>query len=93
MSEYLDYKNCKCRIKVAYSLVEECDKNTDKNDVIHNETLSIKDYNKSSNKDLNTSSSSDPCKPYVALSILFLMINVPICAFVYFYFNLHPKKN
>ena len=31
ISEYLDYKNCKCRKKAAYSLVEECNKNTDKN--------------------------------------------------------------
>ena len=93
MSEYLDYRNCKCRNKAAYSLVEECDKNTDKNEVIHNETLLIKEYNKSINKDLNTSSSSDPCKPYVALSILFLMISVTISgAFVYFYLNSRPKK-
>ena len=94
MSEYLDYKNCKCRKKVAYSLVEECDKNTDKNEVIHNETFSIKEYNKSTNIDLNTSSSSDSCKPYVAFSILFLIISVTISAeFVYFYVNSRPKKN
>ena len=66
ISEYLDYKNCKCRKRVAYSLVEECEENADKNEIIHNETLSIKEYNKSTNKDLNTLSSSDPCKPYVA---------------------------
>ena len=62
MSEYLDYKNRKCRKKVAYLLVEECDKNTDKNEIIHNKTFSIKECNKSTNNDLNTSSSSDPCK-------------------------------
>ena len=79
--------------KVAYSLVEECDKNTDKNEVIHNETLSIKEYNKSTNKDLKTSSSSDPSKPYVALSILLLLISVTTSgAFVYFYLNSRPKK-
>ena len=82
MSEYLDYKNC----RAAYSLVEECDKNTDKN-----ETLSIKEYNKSTNTDLNTSSSSDPCKPFVALSILFLIISITISdAFVYFCLNTRP---
>ena len=44
-------------------------------------------------KDLYTLSSSDPCKPYVALSILFLMIGVTIRgAFVYFYLNSCPKK-
>ena len=92
-SEYLDCKNCKCRKEVACSLVEACDKNTDKNVVIHNETLSIKECNKSTNKDLNTSSGSDPRKPYVALSILFLMLSVTINgAFVYFYLNSRPKK-
>ena len=86
LSEYLDYKNCKCRKKVAYSLVEEYDENTDKNKIIPNKTFSIKEDNKSTNKDLNTSKSTDPCKPYVALSILFSMISVTISgAFVYFY--------
>ena len=62
--------------------------------MIHNETLLIKKYNKSTNKDLNTSSSSDPCKLYVVLSILFLMISVTISgAFVYFYLKSHPPKN
>ena len=89
ISEYLDYKSCKCRGKAAYSLLEECDENIDKNEVIHHETLSIKEYNKG----LNTSSSSDTCKPYVALSILFLMISVTISgAFVYFYLNSRPKN-
>ena len=60
----------------------------------HNEILSMKEYNRSTNKDLNTSSSSDSCKPYVALSILFLMISVTISsAFVYFYLNSRLKKN
>ena len=79
--------------KVVYSLVEECEENTDENKIIHNETLSIREYSKSTNKDLNTLSSNDPCKPYVALSILFLMISVTISgAFVYFYLNSRPKK-
>ena len=76
--------------KIAYSLAEECEKN----EIIHNKTLSIKKYNKSTSKDLHTSSSSDPWKPYVALSILFLTISVTISsAFVYFYLNSRPKKN
>ena len=81
--------------KAAYSLVEECNKrNTDKNEIIHNKTLLIKEYNKSTYKDLNTSSSSYPsCKPYVALSILFLMISITISGdFVYFYLNSSAKK-
>ena len=50
MSVHLDYKNCKCRKKVAYSFVEECDENTDENKIIHSKTLSIKEYNKSTTK-------------------------------------------
>ena len=62
--------------------------------MIHTETLSIKEYNKSTNKYLSTSSSIDPCKPYVALSIFFLVISITISgAFVYFYLNSRPKKN
>ena len=61
--------------------------------MIHNETLSIKEYNKSTNKDLHTSSSSDPYKPYAALSILFLMISVTISgAFVIFILTHAQKK-
>ena len=87
ISEYLDYKNCKCRKKAAYSLVEECDKN----EIIHNKTFSIKEYNKSTNKDLNTSSISDPFKPNVALFNLFLIVRVTVSgAFVYFYLNSRP---
>ena len=53
--------------------------------MIHNEALPIKEYNKTTNKYLNTSSSSDPCEPYVAFSVLFLMIGVTISvAFVVF---------
>ena len=36
IGEYLDYKNCKCRQKRAGSLVEECRKNIDKNEMIYN---------------------------------------------------------
>ena len=48
---------------------------------MHNKTVSVKNCN-----------SCDPCKPYVALPILFLMISIKISGvFVYFYLNSHPK--
>ena len=37
--------------------------------MINSETFSIQKYNKSTNIDLNASSSSDPCKQYVASPI------------------------
>ena len=51
----------------------------------------IKKYNKTvSFKNCN---SIDPCKPYVASAILFLLISVIITgAFVYFYVNSHSKR-
>ena len=50
----------------------------------------IQECNKSINKDLNT---FDPCKPYIASSIFFLLISVIISsAFLYFYLNSRPKK-
>ena len=41
IGEYLDYKNCKCRQKVAGSLVKERSENIDENEMIYNETLNV----------------------------------------------------
>ena len=42
--EYLGYKNCKCRKRLAGKLVEECRKNIVGNKIIYNNTLN--DYGK-----------------------------------------------
>ena len=42
MREYLDYKNCKCRKKFAYSLAKEREENIDKNEIIHNKLCRYK---------------------------------------------------
>ena len=79
--------SCKCEYKkkATYSLVRKCGKDID------DKTLSIKEYNKSNNKNLNTS--LDSCELYIASSILFLMISVTITGtFVYFCINSHSKK-
>ena len=39
VGEYLDYGNCKCRKKLIDKLVEECNKDIDGNEIIHNVTL------------------------------------------------------
>ena len=39
IGEYLDYKNYKCRQRIAGSLAEVCSKNIDGNKTIYNETL------------------------------------------------------
>ena len=47
VGEYLDYKSCKCRNKLADKLIEECSENIDGNEMVHNETLyviSLNDY-------------------------------------------------
>ena len=49
---------------------------------MYNKTVSVKSCN-----------SFDPCKPYIASSILFLLVSVIIiAAFVYFYVNSQSKR-
>ena len=81
IGEYLDYKNCKCRQKRAGSLVEECRKNIDKNEMIYNETI-------------NVSLSDCKCgsyKPYIVLFVVVLVRSVIIIA-VFIYFHWYSKK-
>ena len=79
--------NCKCEYKkkAAHLLSEECE------EIIDNKTLSLKKYNKTvSIKENNLVSN---CKPFVASSILFLLISVTITsAFIYFYVNSESKR-
>ena len=71
--------------KAAHLLTEECE------EIIDNKTL-LKKYNKTVLIKENTSLVS--CKPFVASSILFLLVSViTVGAFIYFYVNLQPKKN
>ena len=77
-AEYLDYKNCKCRPKIP-ALTEECSKNIDENEMIHNETLDLIPlgaYRKVCSS----------CTPYIVLFGVFLAISIVISGvFVYFY--------
>ena len=41
ITEYLDYKNCKCRNKLVDKLVQELSENMDGNKMLHNETLIV----------------------------------------------------
>ena len=75
--------SCECEYKerAAYLLTNDCEEIIDKNN-----TLLIKKYNKY----LKT---FDNCKPYIASSILFLLISITITgAIVYFYLNSSPKR-
>ena len=76
IGEYVDYKNCKCRQKIAGLLVEECSRNIDENDMIYNETLnvSLSDYKCGS------------CTLYIVLFVVFLITSVIISSvFIYFH--------
>ena len=74
---------CKCEYKKKAALfVEECEK------ITGNKTVSIKKYNKT--VPIKENSSLDSCKPFVASSILFLLVSVIITrACIYFYVNLN----
>ena len=60
--------------------------------MIHNETLLIKECSKNISKFLNTSSSNS-CRPYDVLFIVFLIITIMISGvFVYFYLYSRSKE-
>ena len=85
IGECSDYKNCKCRRKIIGSLVEECSKNIDENEMIYNETLNgitLNDYKKL----------CDPCTLHIVLFVVFLVTSIVISSvFIYFYW--YSKKN
>ena len=84
IGEYLDYKNCKCRQKIAGSLAEECSENIDENEMIYNETLNVSLSNYKCGF----------CTLYVALFVVILVIGVIIAsAFIYshWYLKKYPK--
>ena len=76
IGECLDYKSCKCRIKITDKLVEECSENIDGNEMLYNETLDI--ISSSGNK------ASDSCIVYIILFSVFLIINISMAIYVYF---------
>ena len=73
--------SCKCKYKKkAALLVEEWE------EITNDKTVSMKKYNKT--VPIKENSSLDSCKPFVASSILFLLISITVtCGFVYFYVN------
>ena len=79
VGEYLDHKNCKCRNKLVDKLVEECSKNIDGNNMLHNETLnviSLNDFEKVCNS----------CTIYIVLFAIFFITSKSISyVFMYFY--------
>ena len=85
IGEYLDYKNCKCRQRIAGSLVEDCNKNIDENEMIYNETLNtitVNDYKKVCGS----------CTLYIVLFAVLLVTSAIISTgFIYFYS--YSKKN
>ena len=84
IGEYLDYKNCKCRNKLADKLVEECSENIDGNEALYNETLNTILLNKIP---LNGYKKvCDSCTIYIVLFAVFLITRTAISTvFAYFY--------
>ena len=82
--EYLDYKNCKCRIMIIDKLIEECSENIDENEMIYNETLDI--ISSSENN-----KASDSCIVYIVLFSVFLIRNIIMAIYVYLLIYLFKK--
>ena len=85
IAEYLDYKNCKCRKKIIDKLTEECSENINGYEMLYNETLDI-----TSSSDNKT---SDSCIVYIALYSVFLILNISMAIYVYFFLYLKNKSN
>ena len=84
IGEYLDYKNCKCRRKIVGSLVEECSKNIDENEMIYNGTLNgitLNDYKKVCGS----------CTLYIVLFTVFLVTST-VMGIVFICFYWYSKK-
>ena len=76
VGEYLDYKNCKYRKKIADKLVEVCSENIDENEMTVNS-----DYEKLCNS----------CTLYIVLFVMFLIISISISS-AFIFFSLVFKK-
>ena len=79
MGEYIDYQNCKCRIRITDKLVEECSENIDGNetlDIIPLNAIPLNVYKKVCNY----------LMVYIVLFVVFLITNIcTCCVFIYFY--------
>ena len=75
-SEYLDYKNCKCKKRLVNKLVEECNETTDEVKLTENENI----YKCNS------------CILYIVLFSMFFTINVGIGTFFVYYKYLNRNK-
>ena len=80
IGEYLDHK---CRKKVIDKLVQECSENIDGNEMLYNETLDI--ISSSDNR------TSDSCIVYIILFFVFLIRNISMTIYVYFFLYLKNK--
>ena len=87
---HLDYKNCKCRNKLADKLVEEYIENIDENEMLYNETLDVISLN---TIPLNIYKNVDgSCTLYIVLLAVFLVTSTVIST-VFIYFNWYSKNN
>ena len=85
VEQYLDYKKCMCRNKIADKLVEKCSENTDGNEMRYKETLNSIPLN--DHKKLCSS-----CAIYIVLFIIFFIISICISS-AFNYFHWYLKKD
>ena len=78
IGEYLDYKNSKFTKRIVDKLIEECSENIDENKMLYNESLNI--ISSSDNK-----KTSDSCIVHIVLFSVFLITNIYMAIYVYFF--------
>ena len=88
--EQLDYKNCKCRKRLADKLVQECNENIDERKLHPRELHSNKMIYNSTLNDYKKICSS--CIVCIILFVIFFIISIAISSvFIYFHWYLKRK--
>ena len=70
--------------KIIDKLVEECSENIDGNEILYNETLDITPS--------NDNKTSNSCLVYIILFSVFLIINISMAIYVYFFLYLKNRS-
>ena len=79
VGEYLDYKNCKCRKRIIYKLVEKCSENIDEHETL--DAIPLNAYKKMCNY----------CMIYIVIFAVFFITSICISS-VFIYSNWYLKE-
>ena len=94
-SQYLDYSDCKCKKRLIDSLIEECTENDDETEIVNKTITKNGDETKLVNKTItkNENSYCNPCKVYIVLMIVTIVISTGVTIYFVYYNRFLIKNN